>query len=136
MDLLDTKSSATSYIRYNRPSRIYEVSDLNKMLKSLLPNELKVKYTMAVIRLRSDLTTNKTINFTEKTFFYTILGFTQSYSGVLGDIEAFIQKLLGNHRSERPINITGFDKIVLKCDVTIGSFVNYIRKLFMFSSCI
>ena len=57
------------------------------MLKSLLPNEVKVNITINDIRLRSNLTIKKTIRFTKKLFFYTILGFIQSYSGHLFDIE-------------------------------------------------
>ena len=39
------------------------------MLKSLLPDDVKVKVTIAVIRLRSTLSTNKTIKFTKKSVF-------------------------------------------------------------------
>ena len=67
------------------------------MLKSLLPNNVKVKITIDDYRLRSTLTTNKTIKFTKKTFFYAILGFTQSHSESLGDIEGF--KLLESTKS-------------------------------------
>ena len=61
------------------------------MLKSLLPKKVKVNFTIDDIRLRSNLTTNKTIMFIENSFFYTILGFNQSYSGTLGDSEGFVQ---------------------------------------------
>ena len=57
------------------------------MLKSLLPDELKVKITIDDIRLRSISTTNKTIRFIKKSIFYTILGFTETHSGPLDDIE-------------------------------------------------
>ena len=61
------------------------------MLTSLLPKEVKVNFTNDDNRLKSVLTTNKTVKFTEKSFFYIILGFTQSHSGELGDIEGFVQ---------------------------------------------
>ena len=76
---------------------MYEISDINLMLKSLLPKEVKVNITIDDIRLKSNSTTNETIKFTKKIFFfYIILGFTQSHSGVLGDIEGFIQLIPGS----------------------------------------
>ena len=76
------------------------------MLKSLLPKDVKVKITIDDIRLKSNLTTNKTIRFTKNSSLYTRLGFTQSHLGVLGDIERFIQIIPGTHKSKRPTNIT------------------------------
>ena len=61
-------------------------------------------------------------------FFLTILGFVESYSGVLGDIEGFFQLIPGNYKSDKPINITGNDKIHLKRDGINGSIVNGIRE--------
>ena len=46
------------------------------MLKSLLPDDVKVKMTSDNIRLRSKLPTNITIKVTKMSFFHTILGFT------------------------------------------------------------
>ena len=48
---------------------MYEIIDFNFMLKSLLPKEVKVNITIDDIRLKSNLTTNKTIKFTKKSFF-------------------------------------------------------------------
>ena len=56
---------------------IYEVVDLNNTLKYILPDNVKVSFTIDGIRLKSNLKTNQTLIFTEKSFFYTILGFTQ-----------------------------------------------------------
>ena len=56
--------------------------------------------------------------------FYIILGFTQSHSVELGDIEEFIQKLSGTYKGDKPVNFTGIDKIHLKCDCMQGSIVN------------
>ena len=46
--------------------------------------------------------------------FYTFLGFVQSHSGVIGDIEGFIQKTRVTYKNHKHINITGIDKIHLK----------------------
>ena len=43
---------------------------------------------------------------------------------MLGDIERFVQTIPGSYKSNKPINITGIDKIHLKCDCIIGSNVN------------
>ena len=65
------------------------------MLKPLLPKEAKVNITIDDIRLKSNLTTNKSIRFTENIFFYTILNFIQSHSGELADTPAFVQIIPG-----------------------------------------
>ena len=41
--------------------------------------------------------------------------------------------IAGSCKSDRPINITGIDKIHLKSDCIRGSIVNGIRELFLFS---
>ena len=84
--ILDIKYIATSVTAYTLPPGIYEITDINSMLKSLLPDDVKVNITIDDIRLRAKLTTNRTIRFTRKSFFYTILGFTQSNSGPLNEI--------------------------------------------------
>ena len=113
VDILDIKYIPGSTIGYTLPPGLYEISDINLMLKSLVPNGVKVKITNDAIRLRSNLTTNKTIRFTKKSFIYTKIRFTQSHSGPLGDIEGFVQKIPGKYNSEKPINITGIDKVHL-----------------------
>ena len=57
------------------------------MLKSLLLDDVKVNLTIDDIRLKPILTVNGRIGFTKKSFFFTILCFTQYHSGVLSDIE-------------------------------------------------
>ena len=69
------------------------------------------------IRLKSNLKLNKTLIFTEKFFFYTILGFRQSHSYPLNDIDGFYQLIKGSYKSDKPIKITGIDKVHLKCDL-------------------
>ena len=39
----------------------------------------------------------------------------------------------GSYKSDRPVNITGIDKIHLKCDCINGSIVNGIREPILFS---
>ena len=67
--ILDVKYIATSTIGYTLPVGIYEIIDNNSTIKSLLPNDVKVNITIDDIRLKSKLTTNKTIKFTKKIFF-------------------------------------------------------------------
>ena len=51
------------------------------MLKSLLSKEVKLNITIGAIRLKSNVTTNKTFRFTPKSLFFTILVFTEAHSG-------------------------------------------------------
>ena len=101
------------------------------MLKSLLPNNVKLIVTTDDIRLRLNLNKNKTIKFKQKTIFYPILGFSQSHSGVLDDIEGFIQNIADTFKIEKPISITGNDKVLLKCDCINGYIVNGIQELIL-----
>ena len=57
-----------------------------------------------------------------------MVGFNQSYSGPLGDIERFVQKKPENNRSEKPVSSTGSIKYQLNCDCINGSIVNGIRE--------
>ena len=133
VDILDIKHIPRSTKGYTLVPGIYEVTDINMMLKSLLPKEVKVIITIDDIRLKSNLTTNKTIRFTKKSFFYVILGFTQAHSGELGDIEGFVQLIPGSYISDRPIKITGIDKIHLKAGCIQGSIVNGVREAILYS---
>ena len=85
---------------------------------------MKVNITIDDVRLKCNLKTNQTLSFTEKSFFYTNLGFTISRSYPLDDIDGFCQLIAGSYKSDKPINITGIDKIHLKCDCINGSIVN------------
>ena len=58
--MIDTKNVATSTIGYTLPPGIYETSDFDLLLKSLLPDDVTVKLTLDHIRLRSNLTSNET----------------------------------------------------------------------------
>ena len=69
LDILGVKNIALSTNGFTSPPGINEISDNNLVLKSLLPNMVRVNITIDDKRLRSNLTTKKTINFTKKSFF-------------------------------------------------------------------
>ena len=133
IDILDLKYIPAKRTGYSLNPGIYEVVDLNNTLKYILPDEVKVNVTIDDIRLKSNLKINQTLIFTNKSFFYTILGFTQSHQGPLNGIEGFYQILPGSYQSNKPINITGIDKVHLKCDCIQGSIVNVIREPILYS---
>ena len=128
MDILDLKYIATKRTGYSLNPGIYEVIDLNNSLKHILPNNVNVNITIDDIRLKSNLKINQTLIFTERSFLYTILGFTQSRSYPLNDIDSHYQIIAGSYNSDRPINITGVDKIHLKCNSIQGSIVDGVRE--------
>ena len=133
IDVLDLKYISTERRGCSLNPGIYEVIDLNNTLYHILPDNVKVFITINDIRLKSNLKINQNLIFTEKSFFYTILGFTQSRSHPLDDIHGFYQLIAGSYKSDKPINITGFDKNHLKCDCIQGSMVNGIREQILYS---
>ena len=133
IDILDLEYIPTKRTGYSLNPSFYEVVDLNNVLKYILPDNVKVAITLDDIRLKSNLNTNQILIFTEKSFFYTILGFTQSRSYPLDDIDGFYQLIAGPYKSDKPINFTGIDKIHLKCDCIHGSIVNGITESFLYS---
>ena len=133
MDTLDLKYIPTKRTGYSLNPGLYEIVDLNNTLNHILPNNVKVNITIDDIRLKSNLKINQTLIFTERSFFYTILGFTQSRSYPLDDIDSHYQIIAGSYRSDKPINITGIDKIHLKTDCIQGSIVNGIREPILYS---
>ena len=133
MDILDLKYILTKRTGYSSNPGIYEVVDLNNTLKYILPNTVKVNITIDDVRLKSNLKTNQTLIFTEKSFFYTKLGFTRSHSYPLDDIDVFHQLIEGSYKSDKPNNITGIDKIHLNCDCINGSIVNGVREHILYS---
>ena len=56
---------------------MYEIAELNKTLENILSDNVKVSITIDDIRLESNLKINQTLIFTNKSFFYTILGFIE-----------------------------------------------------------
>ena len=89
MNILDLKYIPTKKTGYSLDPGIYEVIDLNNTLKHILPNNVKVNTCI----------------------YYTILGFTQSRSYPLDDIDGFYQLIAGSYKSDKPVNITRVDKI-------------------------
>ena len=69
MDILDLKYIPTKRTGYSLDPGIYEVIDLNNSLKYILPNNVKLTFTIDDIKLKSTLETNQTLIFTEKSFF-------------------------------------------------------------------
>ena len=94
---------------------------------------MKVNITIDDIRMKSNLKTNQTLVFTQKSFFYTTLGFTKSRCYPLDDIDGFYQLIAGSYKSDKPINLTGTDKIHLKCDCIQGSIINGVREPILYS---
>ena len=133
INILDLKYISTERTGYSIEPNIYNVVDLNKTLKNILPNNIKIDITIDERKFKTDLKINQTLIFTNKSFFYFILGFTQSHQGPLNDIEGFYQILPGSYKSERPINITGIDKVHLKCDCIDGSIMNGTREPILYS---
>ena len=133
IDILDLKYIPTKRTGYSLNPGIYEINDLNNTLKHILPDNVEVNITIDDIGLKSNLKINQTLIFTERSFFYTILGFTQSRSYPLDDIDSHYQFIAGSYESNKPINIISIDKIHLKCDCVQGSIVNGIREPILYS---
>ena len=94
---------------------------------------MKVSVTIDDIRLKSNFKINQTLIFTKKSPFYTIFGFTGTHSYPSDDIEGFYQLIAGSYKSDRPINITGIDKLHLKCDCIQGSIVKRVEEPILYS---
>ena len=133
IDLLDLKNIPTKRTGYSLNPGIYGVVDSNNTLKYILPDNVEVSVTIDDVRIKSNLKTNQTLIFTEKSLFYTILGFTRSRSYPLVDIEGFYQLIGGSYKSDKTIKNTGIDKIQSKCDCINGSIVNGVRKRILYS---
>ena len=88
---------------------------------------------LQIKKLKSDVKINQTLIFTNKSFFYTMLGCTQSHSYPLDDIDGFYQLIPGSYKSEKPIDITSIDKVHLKCDSIEGSLMNGVRQPILYS---
>ena len=98
MNKLDLKYIPTKRTGYSLNPGIYEVVDLNNTLKYILPDNVKVNVTIDDIRLKSNLKNDQTLIFLKNLFFYTILGFTQSRSYSLDDIDGFYQLIAGLYK--------------------------------------
>ena len=112
-DVLDMKNFTSERTGWTLPPGIYEISDINRTLQVLLPDIVKLSISIDDIRLKSNLNINQTLIFTKRSFFYIILGLSQSNLGLLGDIEGYIQLIPRKYKSIKPINITATDKVHL-----------------------
>ena len=111
-DIVDTKYIGAKTTGYTLPPVIYEISDLTLMIKFLLPDDIKIYIAIDDIRLKINLLTNKLKSFTQRSFLDTKLDFTQSHSGFSNDSpQRIFQKLPGFSKYERPLNITGIEKM-------------------------
>ena len=133
MDIFYLKYIPTKRTGFSLNPGVYEVVDLNNTLKYIVPDNVKVIVTIDDIKIKSILKTNQTLIFTEESFFYTILGFTRSRSYPLDDIDGFYQLIAGSYKSDRPINLTGNDKVHLKADCIQGTIVNGVREPILYS---
>ena len=121
MDILYLKYIPTKRIGYSLKPNIYQMSDINDILNNILPDNVEISVFEDEKIHISNLKVNQTLIYTNKSFFYTILGFTLTHSYPLNDIDGFCQLIAGFYKSDKPINITGIDKIHLKCDSIGGS---------------
>ena len=60
---------AASTIGYTIPPGMYKITDINRMIKSIIPHDEKINIGIDDIRLKSNSTINKTTRFTERCFF-------------------------------------------------------------------
>ena len=81
IDILDLKYIPTKRMGYSIEPNIYNVVDLNKTLKNILPDNVKINISIDERKYKTDLEINQTLIFTNKSFFFTILGFNQSHQG-------------------------------------------------------
>ena len=68
VDIMDVHYIVGSTKRFKFLTGVYKITDISSMLKSLLPKDVKVTVTIDYSRLKSYLTTNKTIRFIKKDF--------------------------------------------------------------------
>ena len=123
INLLDLKFFPTKRMGYSLKPDIYQISYINNTLKNVLPDNVVISVSINEKIYESNLKINQTLIFTNKSFFYTILGFTQSHSNPLDDIDGFSQLIAGSYKSDKPINITRIDKVHLNCDCIDDSIV-------------
>ena len=96
-------------------------------LRNILPDNVEISVSIHEKVYKSKVKNYQTLLFTNKSFFNIILGFTQSHSYPLDDIDGFYQLIPRSYESEKPINITAIDKVHLKCDCIDGSLMNGTR---------
>ena len=133
IDLLELKDVPWKRTGFPLKPGVQEVANLNEILNYILTHNVKVTITVDENRLKFNLNIIKTLIFAKRSFFYTILGFFQSFSRELGEIDGFIQMIPGTYKSDKHINITGIDNVHLKSDYIQGSIVNGCREPILYS---
>ena len=78
-DILDLNYIPTKRTGYSLNPGVYEVSDINKTLKQILLDNVKVSVTIDDFRLKSNITTNPTLIFTEKSFLYNFSFYSNTF---------------------------------------------------------
>ena len=61
IDISDPKYIPSRRTSYTLPIGVYELSDINLILKSLLPKDVKIGITFDNIRIKSSLKNNQTL---------------------------------------------------------------------------
>ena len=72
IDTSDLKQSSSKRIDYSPLPEIYEVSDLNKILEYILPDNVNVTITNDESRLKSSFNNSQTVIYAKKSFFYRL----------------------------------------------------------------
>ena len=127
MVVLDIRNNSETSIAYTLAHGINKSSNFNAMINFLLPHEVKEKIRIDDIKLGSNLTTNITLRFLKNLFSYNTTFYSILFRNI-GDIESFARLTPGSYESDKPITITGIDKIHLKCDCLIEFVVNVVRE--------
>ena len=69
IDILDLKYIPTKRMGYSIEPIIYNVVDLNNTLENILPDNVKISVTIDEKKYKSNLKNNRTLIFTNKSFF-------------------------------------------------------------------
>ena len=69
IDILDLKYIPTKRIGYSLKPNINQISEINKTLKYVLPDNVKISITIDDNKVKSNLKINQTLIFTERSFF-------------------------------------------------------------------
>ena len=70
----------------------------------------------------------KQLGLLKNSFICKILGFVESHSGSLGDVDGYIQLIPGTYKNRKTFNFTSVVKIHLKADCINGSILNGTRE--------
>ena len=80
INIFDLKYIPTIKTDYSLNPIIYQIGDINKTLKDVLPSNVKYSVSIDEKILKSNLKINQTLIFIKKSFFYTVLVFTRPHS--------------------------------------------------------